>query len=128
MIEKSDDVVFDKQKPATSFSRIPNVTGDFVQTGLPTPMAENIFEAPTGIEEMESMVQVYPNPGDGTFRINSGKRITSIEVFTSTVNRIRSINAVDPDTPISLDNAPTGMYLFKLTLDGKAVFKRVIKR
>src|SRR5690606_20921783 len=59
-IIKVDELTYGAQQTNTSYSRIPNITGPFLETAKYTPLAENELEIPTDAEEnVEQNIQVF---------------------------------------------------------------------
>lgn len=128
-IEKADEVVFGAQEPLTTFSRIPNITGDFVLTGKATPLAANVLELTTSIEEdLDSEVTLFPNPSAGTFRVESikpGKMM--VEILNVSGQRITQRSNVISGDEFSLRSDSPGIYIIKVQVGEKMVVKRLIK-
>jgi hypothetical protein len=128
-VEIVDEVTFNTQKPLTSFSRIPNITGSFTQTAITTPLAENVFEAPLSVEnENNSLISVYPNPSNGHFYIRSQEEgMFSVEVFNISGRQIRNINGFLSGEQLSLSGEPHGMYLIRIKSGNKVEVRKVVK-
>jgi hypothetical protein len=128
LIEKADEVIFETQLPLTSFSRIPNATGPFTLTAAITPMAENIFEIPTAVEEEMTPITLYPNPANSTFRISSeAASLMSVEIYNSTGVKLIDLDRVYDNEEISLSENPAGIYLVKIRLVNRTIVKRLMK-
>jgi hypothetical protein len=130
-LQTIDEVTFGNQNRAPSYSRIPNITGPFVLTGLQTPMEENIFEEPevqTGVEnKLDESVRIYPNPTRAGFRIDCPNGKTEIDIYTSTGIPIQQISGYTSGDEITLDDDAQGFYLVRIVINGKAVTKRLIR-
>jgi hypothetical protein len=127
-VETLDEVIFTPQLPFSSFSRIPNVTGSFTLTGRQTPLGSNIFELPVSTDEqlMESF-SIYPNPLHGSFRVRSEFPVEQLQLYNATGARIFMVHNVRPQDEISMEGFPSGMYLAKVIMNGKAFMKKLIK-
>lgn len=128
-IEKADEVVFGPQEPLTTFSRIPNITGEFVITGKATPLAANILELTTGIEEdPDALVSLFPNPSTGSFRIESTRpgRLM-VEILNTSGQRVAQRTDAESGDEFSLRNDSPGVYIVKIQVGEKLVVKRLLK-
>jgi hypothetical protein len=69
-------------------------------------------------EALEELT-LFPNPTDGVFHVKTKKPFTMI-IYDSKLSIVNDI----PD----LRHAPTGVYLVRITIEGKTFTKRIIKK
>jgi hypothetical protein len=126
--EKSDEVTFGNQLPLTSFSRIPNVTGDFTLTALATPLEANIFEIPTAVEEFEdNFISVFPNPAGNSFRIKCDNGVMAVDVYSTTGRKVIGLNHYFSEDEISMANEAAGIYVVRVRTGARTFVKKLIK-
>jgi hypothetical protein len=127
-ILKMDEVIFTRQSPFTSFSRIPNLTGPFTLTATITPEAENVFEIPTATEsDASSEINVYPNPTTGLIQISSEIKIDRIRIYNGSGQMIKQIDGLSEHS-LSIETHPAGLYTVVFYSRGKVFAKRIIKK
>jgi hypothetical protein len=127
-IMKVDELSFTKQSPFTSFSRIPNLTGPFTLTAAITPEAENIFDTPTATDtEVNSEINVYPNPTTGLIDISGGIEADRIRIYNGSGQMIKQIDGLR-NSSLSIETYPSGLYTLVFYSSGKIFTKRVIKQ
>ena len=80
-----------------------------------------------GISNIETSIQVYPNPTTGLFSVK-GTDINSIEIINSKGQIIKSKIIDNNFTIINLTNVPDGLYIMKLINNKEIIYKKVIKR
>jgi YD repeat-containing protein len=89
---------------------------------------KTVSTSPSGIEDIDvSAVAIYPNPAKDIVILKgaSGKTVT---VYSSTGSIIFEKNNVDAEETISTSSWASGIYLVKITDDGKSeVVKKLIK-
>jgi hypothetical protein len=76
-----------------------------------------------------SQLAVYPNPGEGLFKVQTENRGNSAQltVYDLTGRMIQTLSVNEDVTEVNLDNESEGMYIFVLQ-DGENVFtQKVIK-
>ncbi len=128
--EKIDEVVFEKQILGTTFSRIPNITGDFTLTSIATPLAPNQFDVPTSVEdESYDGVRMFPNPVSDLLKIESPDgRPMRIELIGTSGKVIRSVENFQSGDELSLSGEGSGLYLVRIKTGKKTVARKIIKR
>jgi hypothetical protein len=96
------------------------------------------FAACTGIGEpgVESNFAIYPNPGDGTLRIQNKSGADKCQVSVTDIfgreiikNREIKFNSSDNTCDLDLGSYPPGIYLVRITADGQelAVMKYLLR-
>jgi hypothetical protein len=64
-------------------------------------------------------ITIYPNPNNGVFNIkNIGNKPMSISIFNALGVQVYQQNTDNDMATIQLDNASSGVYLVKITIDG----------
>lgn len=88
----------------------------------------NLTLSASEILKDKNTITVYPNPTKGEVNINSDSKIKTIEIF-DTQGRIiqKQIGINAQSTKISIYNASSGMYIFKIITERETVIKKVIK-
>lgn len=78
----------------------------------------------TGIHMAEvPIVNVHPNPCQGTFYVTSDTPVRQVEVYTTHGVRVR----IEADNKIDLSVLPQGIYLLRITLsDGTTALRHII--
>jgi hypothetical protein len=123
-----DEITFAAQSGGTSYSRIPNATGPFMVTTKITPLAENELELPTGVEEtLSSLVHVYPNPTGTDVVLESARKIDGVRIYSSSGMLLYNTTSVISGDVLPLGNAPSGLYLIIISVEGKSIQKRIIR-
>ena len=82
----------------------------------------------TDVIKDKSKINVYPNPTKGDVNINADSNIKNIEIYDAQgriVQKQIGINSLN--TKISLENAISGMYMFKIITEKETVVTKVIK-
>jgi len=105
--------------------------GDLDCTSAPAKRKyeDNVFElhvyfSPTGVDENETLVKVYPNPTKGmvTVEAESG---SVISVFNALGQCVLEKKTTDGQTVLDLQNATSGLYLIRIETASGTVNKRV---
>ena len=78
----------------------------------------------TGIHMAEvPIVNVHPNPCQGTFYVTSDTPVRQVEVYTTHGSRVR----IEADNKVDLSALPQGIYLLRITLsDGTTALRHII--
>ncbi len=88
-------------------------------------MVGETWEQNLSIEEaQEFKVSLYPNPTSGRLFINGIKTETKIEVFSVDGRQLMS-QVIDNNSYVDL-NYTSGLYLLRLTSEGKSVIKKIL--
>lgn len=88
----------------------------------------NVTLSASDILKDKNTITIYPNPTKGEVNINSDSKIKTVEIF-DTQGRIiqKQIGINAQSTKISIHNASSGMYIFKIITERETVIKKVIK-
>lgn len=98
---------------------------DLTFTNEPQSVNQVIFcDLFTTVAEIpDSEIAVYPNPTRGNLNIHSDHKIDRIHVLNATGQRVQSTDI----TKLDLGGMPAGYYLLEVEIDGRSIFKKVIK-
>ncbi len=83
----------------------------------------------TGINEIENIFKIYPNPAKNYFTIETGQKVKG-EIYTLEGKLVKIISTQEINVPIDISNLPESIYLLKLTnLEGEVVgFVKIVKK
>jgi len=87
------------------------------------------FESLTGIADIATTVNIYPNPTDGKLQVTSyGLQVTDIEIFDVFGRNVLRLTSPIPH-PISIDisHLSNGVYFIKIVTKQGEVVKKVVK-
>jgi len=91
--------------------------------------SEPIGSTITGIEEVNAfMVQVYPNPVENIVRIRSNELMSSVQLHDIHGRVLETIPANRNALEHNMGQYPSGVYLLKLTINGRLVVRKVVKK
>lgn len=131
------DVAFPFARSSQEYNNVDAIVelrqaADFIQNFYDT----NTFTCQTntvGLEENQSAattVSVFPNPGNGLFRINSADAISGIELYDSLGKRVYSEDAIrnnQRSIEVDLTKESKGMYFYQThNKDGKVFSGKLI--
>lgn len=116
-----------------------NVTPDScsltIILGNAPPAADNFFAVDDLIfsntlnstnEINKIITQVYPNPNDGTFTVNSTSNMSYIQITNILGEVVFSQNVKGNSVPITLNNLAKGIYYYSMnTLDDKTITGKI---
>lgn len=92
---------------------------------------DNVYfsNVPLGIEDFKtSSVKMYPNPVSDIFNVSSDKTIENITFYNMLGQQVITMNSSKSTEAIDLSNFQSGVYIVKVTVDGKVTTSRVIKK
>lgn len=102
---------------------------DFSSIYTYAPQITRVHPYPLGTEpldqQQEGGLTLYPNPGNGTFYINSEVPV-AVEIYTIQGSLIYSAKDIAAGSPIRLAHVPQGIYLVRIAGENK-VQKLVIR-
>ncbi|MCW3085586.1 MAG: hypothetical protein JWP12_2952 [Bacteroidetes bacterium] len=91
--------------------------GDFISRMVADHIAEN---------DLSSGVNIYPNPGNGIFNIESNTTDKTImEVFDMLGNKVKSVEMTG-HYQLDLSGYSKGIYMIKMTVNGQQINKKII--
>ncbi len=82
-----------------------------------------------GIEDFSLKASsIYPNPSNGTFRIQTKTNLTNVNVYGQTGNFIKTIDVKDnsQNVEINLKGLATGIYLLELQNETDKSWKKIV--
>ena len=90
----------------------------------------NVFElhayfSPTGVDENEAQVKVYPNPAKDRVTIEA-EGMTSISVYNTLGQCVIQSEVAESQTTIDLQNMSTGLYLLRIVTGEGSISKRIV--
>lgn len=75
-----------------------------------------------------SSVKMYPNPVSDFFHVSAEKTIDNITFYNLLGQEILSINSFKNNETINLSGFQSGVYIAKVTVEGKVTTSRIIKK
>ncbi len=128
-LHKVDEIVFAAQMTNTSYSRIPNITGPFLETSKVTPSEVNVFEVPTPVEaSISSMIDVFPNPSESLVNVIVSRPVDFLRVYSMDGKLVESVGSFVGERTVLKGTVPKGLYMFIFSVDGQIVTRKVIRR
>ncbi|TAJ09310.1 T9SS C-terminal target domain-containing protein [Marinilabiliaceae bacterium JC017] len=104
------------------------ITSGFI-TAVPTPGYSNTNSTTAIPVNINSSIQVYPNPFDQELMLISNKAVKSVTLHNSLGQTIYHIKENQLSYHISTNYLPKGLYMIQVKyLDGTIHFKKVVKR
>ena len=90
---------------------------------------ENVFElhvyfSPTGMDENEARVKVYPNPTKGVVNLEA-EGVTHVAVYNALGQCVMQKDVADGQAVLDLHDAAPGLYLLRVMTDEGIISKRV---
>jgi len=84
-----------------------------------------IWSQPLSLDNFNtSEIQVYPNPTSGRIYFNGIENETDIDVFTIDGRQLSSFQ-ISSDKGLDL-NLSSGLYLMRMSSEGKSIFKKIV--
>jgi hypothetical protein len=84
----------------------------------------HVYYSPTGVEENETRVKVYPNPANDRLAVEA-EGISHVELYNTLGQRVVSQEAEGDHVEVDLQQAATGLYLLRVTTSEGIAVKRV---
>lgn len=84
----------------------------------------HVYYSPTGVEENEARVKVYPNPANDRLAVEA-EGISHVELYNTLGQRVVSQKAEGDHVEVDLQQAATGLYLLRVTTSEGIAVKRV---
>lgn len=90
----------------------------------PNEFELHVYYSPTGMDENETMVRIYPNPSKGTVNIEAAN-IMEVSVYNTLGQLIVRKEIAGNQPTIDLQSMPEGLYLFRVKTENGVFIKRV---
>ncbi len=90
----------------------------------PNEFELHLYYSPTGIDENEASVKVYPNPTKGIVMVEA-EGMTSISVYNALGQRVLERPIVGDQTRLELQGAEPGLYVIRITTQ-RGIVSRLI--
>ena len=84
----------------------------------------HVYYSPTGVDENEAQVKVYPNPTQGVLRIEA-EGMTQISIYNTLGQCVLQKEMTEDQTVIDLHDAASGLYLLRVETQTGVVLRRV---
>jgi len=84
----------------------------------------HVYYSPTGVDENEAQVKVYPNPTLGLLSIEA-EGMTQISIYNTLGQCILQKEITEDQTVIDLHDAASGLYLLRVETQHGVVFRRI---
>ncbi len=90
----------------------------------PNEFELHVYYSPTGMDEDETMVRIYPNPTKGKVNIDAAN-IMEVSVYNTLGQLIVRKEIAGNQSTIDLQSMPEGLYLFRVKTENGVFIKRV---
>ena len=84
----------------------------------------HVYYSPTGMDENETQVKVYPNPTKNLVTIEA-EGMTEVSVYNTLGQCMLQKDVTDTQTVLDLHDAAPGLYLLRIATDKGMVYRRV---
>lgn len=85
----------------------------------------HVYYSPTGVEENETQVKVYPNPTKNLVTIEA-EGMTQVLVYNTLGQCVIRKEVAESQTIVDLQNVPDGLYLLRVMTENGMLSKRII--
>jgi hypothetical protein len=103
---------------------------DYYNNSLEATTIEFETENADGIENLNNLIQVYPNPSSGRFKIESNNQeISSIRIYDYMGSMVLNVSNLDRnDYSVDISNKKNGLYFIKIDFSGnKSITHKLLK-
>ena len=90
----------------------------------PNEFALHAYYSPTGIQDSETQVKVYPNPTKGTVTVET-EGMTSVTVYNTLGQCVLQKENIDDQTVLELQDATPGLYLIRIATKSGTFSKHI---
>src|SRR5690625_3910853 len=114
--------------PEGTLPAISGIAAHFNGDGQIFPRDMNDLDGTTlSIKEFETAtsIDIYPNPATDRFYVNVNSN-AQVEVFSIIGKKVVHTQVADQNTPVSIQNLKSGVYIIKVTQDGATTTKKLI--
>ncbi len=90
-----------------------------------------VINVPTGITDVaqeENVITLYPNPGNGSYMLNSNRPMKNIKVFNAMGALVYQANMNDVKATIDITAESKGLYVVEVTMDASISRHRLLKQ
>ena len=84
----------------------------------------HVYYSPTGVDENEALVKVYPNPTKGFVTVEA-EGMTSVSVYNALGQCVMERSVDESQARLELQNVDSGLYLIRITTQSGIVSKRI---
>ena len=91
----------------------------------PNEFELHVYYSPTGMDENEVLVKVYPNPAKDRLTVEA-ESMTSISVYNTLGQCVIRSEVAESQTTIDLQNMSTGLYLLRVKTENGTISKRIV--
>ncbi|MDR6968370.1 hypothetical protein J2X31_002393 [Flavobacterium arsenatis] len=92
---------------------------------------DNVYfsNVPLGTVDFKTAsVKMYPNPVSDVFNVSADKAIENITIYNTLGQQVLAVNASRTTETIDLSSFQSGVYIARVTVDGKTSTSRIIKK
>ena len=103
---------------------------DYYNNSLEATTIEFETENADGIENLNNIIQIYPNPSLGRFKIESNNQeISSIKIYDYMGSMVLNVSNLDRnDYSVDISNKKNGLYFIKIDFSGnKSITHKLLK-
>src|SRR5690625_57667 len=114
--------------PEGTLPAISGIAAHFNGDGQIFPRDMNDLDGTTlSIKEFETAtsIDIYPNPATDRFYVNVNSN-AQVEVFSIIGKKVVHTQVAEQNTPVSIQNLKSGVYIIKVTQDGATTTKKLI--
>lgn len=112
-ISNKANIYFDYNYPVETNEAVTTISNATLQT---TDLVKN------------STINIFPNPTKGDVNIEANSKIKSVEIYDAQGRIVQKQIGINAEkTKLSIHNANSGMYIFKIITEKETVTKKVIK-
>ena len=91
---------------------------------FPNEFELHAYYSPSGVDENEAQVKVYPNPTKGAVTIEA-EGLSLVSVYNTLGQCVLQSNATDNQKVIDLQGVTPGLYLLRIKTDAGTVLRRI---
>ena len=91
----------------------------------PNEFELHVYYSPTGVDENEAQVRVYPNPTNGLVTVEA-EGMTQVEVYNTLGQRVLRKETTESQTVLDLQDAAPGVYLLRMATENGIIAKHFV--
>lgn len=73
-------------------------------------------------------LNIYPNPVESNLHIENSLPVEQVDIYTMNAQHVKTFNPNSADSQLDVSELNTGIYLLKITVDGKQFDYKLIKK